>query len=366
MPRKKKSATHPNIRAVAQLAQVSPATVSLALRNQDSIPPETRERVLAAAAQLNYEYKPRAARIAIREAAKPIRNLLYVVNDYGDTPLLANPFYGAILNGAVAASPSFNSYVHPVILQHDHALEAPFPEALRNGPDGILLASPYPPALVKKVASVTECPMVLIDNLIPGSPYDTIMNDDFGGAYQAVQHLLELGHRYISMIMGPLKKPGITPNTPPSVVDRYRGYSAAMLDGGQTPFPAIEIPLAYDQTISGRKELPQWLSGLLARSPRPTALFCNVDFYAVQIISALQSIGYRVPDDMSVVGFDDLDIAQMIHPQLTTVQVNRSAMSQVAVERLAARMAGDSCAPLFIHVGGRLIVRESTGAPSAR
>jgi DNA-binding LacI/PurR family transcriptional regulator len=359
----KKNAARPNIRAVAQLAQLSPATVSLALRNQESIPPETRERVLAAAAKLNYQYRPRSPRAA-KEETKPIRNLLYVVNDYGDTPLLANPFYGAILNGAVGASPSFNSYVHPAILQHDHPMDEPLPETLCNSPDGILLASPYPPRLVKRIASELKCHMVLIDNLIPGSLYDTIMNDDFGGAYQAVQHLLELGHRYIHMVMGPLKKPGIQPDTPPSVVDRYRGYSAAMLDGGQTPFPAIEIPLAYNQTISGRKELPQWLSGLLARSPRITALFCNVDFYAVQIVSALQSMGYRVPDDISVVGFDDLDISQMIHPQLTTVQVNRSAMSQVAIERLVARMEGDTRAPLFIHVGSRLIVRESTAPPA--
>ena len=360
MPRTKKNAAHPNIRAVAQLAGLSPTTVSLALRNQDSIPPETRERVLLAAAKLNYQYRPRGSK---REAATSIRNLLYVVNDYGDTPVLANPFYGAILNGAVAASPSLNSYVHPVILQHDHPLDAPLPEALCNKPDGILLASPYPSALVKKVASTVNCPVVLIDNLIPGSAFDTIMNDDFGGAYQAVQHLLDLGHRYIHMIMGQLKKPGVLPNTPPSVLDRFRGYSAAMLDGGYTPFPAIEIPLDYQQTVPGRKELPQWLGGLLARSPRMTALFCNVDYYAAQIISALHTIGYRVPEDISVVGFDDLDIAQMIHPQLTTVHVNRSAMSQVAMQRLVGRMEGDTSAPLSIHVGARLVVRESSTAP---
>ena len=365
MPRNKKNLLRPNIRAVAQLSGLSPATVSLALRNQDSIPPETRERVLAAAAKLNYQYKPRAIKSAKGQEAKSIRNLLYVVNDYGDAPALANPFYGAILNGAVVASPSFNSYVHPVILQHDHPLDAPLPEPLCNQPDGLLLASPYPTALVKHVAHTVDCPMVLIDNLIPGSPYDTIMNDDFGGAYQAVQHLLDLGHRYIYMIMGPLKKAGVLPNTPPSVLDRYRGYSAAMLDSGHTPFPAVEIPLDYNQTIAGRKELPQWLSGLLSRSPRVTALFCNVDFYAVQIISALHTIGYRVPDDISVVGFDDLEIAQMIHPQLTTVQINRSAMSQVAVERLVARMEGDISAPVSIHVGARLIVRDSTAALSS-
>ncbi len=364
MPRKNKDAEQANIRAVAQLAQVSPTTVSLALRNQESIPPETRERVLEAAAKLNYQYKPRAARSVKREESIPIRNLMYVVNDYGDTPTLANPFYGAILNGAVAASPSFNSYIHTAILQHNHPADAPLPEALCTA-DGILLASPYPPALVNRVASVTNCPIVLIDNYIPGSPYDAIMNDDFGGAYQAVQYLLELGHRYISMVMGQLKKPGVQPDTPPSVIDRYRGYSAAMLNGGAAPFPAIEIPLDYTQTLPGRKELPQWLSGMLARSPRPTALFCNVDFYAVQIIYALHTIGYRVPEDISVVGFDDLDISQMIRPQLTTVQSDRRNMSQLAIERLVRRMEGDRSAPVSIHVGARLVVRESSAAPTA-
>ncbi len=365
MPRPKKTGNQPNIRDVAKLAQLSPTTVSLALRNHDSIPLETRERVLAAAAELNYQYKPRITKSSRKEEPPSIQSLLYVVNDYGDRPLLANPFYGAILNGAVAVSQTFNAYVHPVILQHDHPVNSPLPERLCNKPNGIMMASPYPPALVKQVASAADCPMVLIDNLIPGSPYDTIMNDDFGGAYQATQYLLNLGHRYIFMIMGQLKKPGVSPSIPPSVADRYRGYTAAMLDGGYTPFPAIDLPLTYDQTGPDRKDLPQWLSNLLSRSPRPTALFCNIDFYAAHIISALNMIGYRVPDDISVMGFDDLDISQMIHPQLTTVQVNRSGMSQAAVERLVARMNGDDRPPMIIHVGARLIVREST-APVPR
>lgn len=360
MSRPIKKSTKPNIRSVAELAQLSPTTVSLALRNHESIPLETRERVQAAANQLGYQYEPRAAARKEEPNVEPIRSILYVVNDYGDTPLLSNPFYGAIMNGAVAISQSYNAYVHPAILQHEHPLDLPLPETLGNKPDGVLLASPYPFELVKQVANTVNCPMVLIDNLIPGSPYDSIMNDDFGGAYQAVQHLLDIGHRYISMVIGPLKKPGVSPGTPPSVQDRYRGYSAAMLDNNQTPFPAIEIPLDYKETIPGRKELPQWLGRMLARSPRPTALFCNVDFYAAHIISALLTIGYRVPEDISVVGFDDLDIAQMIHPLLTTVRIDRRAMSEWAMRRLIARIEGDDSPPLTIHVGAKLIEREST------
>jgi DNA-binding LacI/PurR family transcriptional regulator len=360
MPRIKNNPPRPNIRAVAKLAQLSPATVSLALRNQESIPLETRERVMAAADKLGYHYRTRSSPKKEVQIAQPIRSLLYVVNDYGDTPLLANPFYGAILNGAVGVSQSYNAYVHPVILQHDHPLDAPLPDLLGSKPDGVMLASPYPPALVKKVASAVNCPIVLIDNHVPGSPYDAIMDDDFGGAYQAVQHLLGLRHRYIFMVMGQLQKQEISLSIPPSIADRYRGYAAAMMDAGYPPFPAIEMPLTYAQTAPDRKELPQWLSNLLSRSPRPTALFCNVDFYAVHIISALNVLGYRVPDDISVVGFDDLEIAQMIHPQLTTVRINRNAMSQIAVARLIARIEGDDSPPLTIHVGSQIIIRESS------
>ncbi len=363
MPRPKKTTSQPNIRTVAELAQLSPTTVSLALRGHESIPEETRERVLTAAAQLGYQYEPRASKkeeVNAEVVPEPMRSLLYVVHDYGDTPLLSNPFYGALLNGAVGISQSYNSYVHPVILQHEHPLDTPLPEGLNNKPDGILMASPYSAALIQQVAETVNCPMVLIDNLIPGSPYDAIMNDDFGGAYQATQHLLELGHRYIFMVMGPLKKPGVAPHVPPSVLDRYRGYSAALSDAGLPPYPAVEMPLAYNQTMPDRKELPQWLSQLLARTPRPTALFCNIDFYAAHIISALTTLGYRVPDDISVVGFDDLDIAQLTHPQLTTVRINRSAMSHVAMQRLITRIEGDDTPPLTIHVGAKLVVREST------
>ena len=218
--------------------------------------------MLAAAAELNYQYKPRAAKFVNREKSIPIRNLLYVVNDYGDIPILSNPFYGAILNRAVAVSASYNSYVHPAILQHEHPLDAPLPEELCNA-DGILLASPYPPELVKKIASAVSCPMVLIDNFIPGSPYDTIMNDDFGGAYQAVQYLLELGHRTIYMIIGPLKRLGAQPSDPPSIIDRHRGYSAAMLDGGYTPFSGDGNP-ARLQTNLPRAQRTSPMAGRIA------------------------------------------------------------------------------------------------------
>lgn len=331
----------------------------MALRNHENIPAETRERVLNAAAQLGYQYAPRTSSRRA-ESAAPIRSILYVVNDYGDTPHLANPFYGAILNGAVGISQAYNAYVRPAVLQHDHPLDAPLPDALATQPDGIILASPYPPALVARVAASVRCPLVLIDNTVPGSPYDAIMNDDFGGAYQITQHLLQLGHRYIFMIMGQVRKEAGASSVPPSIADRFRGYSTALLDVGQPFFPAVEMPISYELTGPEHKALPQWLASLLSRSPRPTALFCNIDYYAVRIISALTSMGYRVPDDITVVGFDDLDIAQMIHPQLTTVRINRSAISEVAMQRIFARIAGDDSPPLTIHVGARLVVRESS------
>lgn len=98
------------------------------------------------------------------EAVEPIRSILYVVNDYGDTPHLANPFYGVILNGAVGISQSYNADVRPAVLQHDHPLDAPLPDALATKADGVILASPYPQVLVSwwPPACASDCARLTI------------------------------------------------------------------------------------------------------------------------------------------------------------------------------------------------------------
>ncbi len=344
----------PTVRAVAQLAGVSATTVSLALRGDPSIPVETRQRVLEAARQLDYVHVTRNRKGADRRLLK----LAFVIPDYGDRPVTANPFYGELLNGAAQACEGCNASVSLAVLQHNHESTAPLPNTLKGSVDGIVLASPYPQPLVERVAREANVPVVLLDNIFPCSPFDSVMANDFDGGYQATGHLLSLGHRYIITLTGRAGNVGIAP----SFGDRYRGYCAACLDAGLTPLPELEILQPLGPAMDGDgATLQGWLRMVLARSPRPTALFCVADFFAIMTMPVLLAMGFRIPGDVSVVGFDDVPIAGLANPALTTIQSDRKTMSRLAVERLLARIAGEGGPSLAVKVGTRLVARGSAG-----
>jgi LacI family transcriptional regulator len=332
----------PNIRMVAERAQLSPTTVSLALRGDESIPPETRERVLAAARELNYVHAPRPARATEPE----IYQLAFVMPDFGDHPVTANPFYGQVLSGAEQECAERGASMTFSIVPQTLAPSAPLPLALHQArPDGLLLVSAYQQAFVERIARELDPPLVLVDNFLPGQPYDTVMADDFGGGYLATRHLLALGHRRIAMLVGTLSIP--------SFAERYRGYSEACRSAGVEPLSPV--PVEY-----GAPPIAEVFHQLMQAEPRPTAFFCVGDAYAVSIINLARDEGYSVPRDFSVVGFDNLSTLPAIRPALTTVQNHPRALGRIAVQRLMARLSGDVLPPQLITVGVELIVREST------
>jgi LacI family transcriptional regulator len=344
----------PNLRAVAEYVNLSPTTVSLALRGDTSIPPETRKRVLAAAEKLNYEYVPRA-----RKSTKiQIRRLAFVMHDFGDRPVTANPFYGHILSSTEQVCREQHVSLSFVIVQHDHSLGTPLPPALTHDVDGILLSSPYPSALIRRISRESNCPVVLIDNFFPGSPYDSVMADDFGGAYQITNHLLERGHTQIAMLAGYAQDL----ETIPSFQERYRGYSAACAKANVTTIAPIVVPARVDpQPENNLEALTKWVEGVITRFSQVTAFFGISDRFSLALLTALNVLGVSVPENLSVVGFDDVPQAKMNQPPLTTIRSFRDSLAQVAVERLLARVEGDDSPPRYINLGTELIVRSSTG-----
>lgn len=332
----------PNIRMVAERAQLSPTTVSLALRGDESIPRETRERVLAAARELNYVHTPRVAR-----AEQPgISRLVFVMPDTGDHPVTANPFYGEVLGGAEQECGERKARLSFTVLQHGFAEHLPLPSALQD-PDlgGVLLVGAYAPELVDRVAAEVGRPIVLVDNVIPGQPYDSVMADDFGGGFLVTRHLIELGHQHIAMVAGILSAP--------SFAERYRGYHTACLRAGIQPLEPIEV-------VWERPAISAMLREILAQQPRPTAFFCAHDAYAAFVIEQLADFNLRVPDDISIVGFDDLAPMRLIRPPLTTIHNHPRSLGRIGVQRLLARINGEQTPPQGITVGTNLIVREST------
>ncbi len=345
----------PSLRTVAKHVGLSATAVSLALRGDESIPLETRQRVAAAAAELNYNYVPRQT----KRPSKSLRRLVYVVNDYGDEPVTANPFYGYILQGAEQTSQSRHASLSYLVMPHNYPENRPLPLVLTQELDGILMASPYPRTVVDRIQRESGRPLVLIDNAFPGTPYDAVLADDFGGAYQVTRHLIQLGHQNIRMLTGYTQNPEI----PPSFVERARGFQAACSDARLPITEPLIIPVEADPPFELEKvaKMEKWLEGIMAREDRPTAIFCAADFYAVAIVEALTKQGFRVPEDISVAGYDDFEIARKLQPSLTSVHTYKRAMARTAVTLLLNRIDGDNRPPLHITLATQLMARDSTG-----
>jgi LacI family transcriptional regulator len=344
----------PTIRTVAEHTGLSPTTVSLALRGDDSIPLETRNRVINAANELNYKFVPRKKKIE----KKQIKRLVYVIKDYGDQPVIANPFYGQVLSGAEQACREEDTNLSLIVMDHNYPETSELPAALTSDVDGIIMSSPYPLKLIDRIGATCDCPIVLIDNHFPGVNYDTVMADDYGGGYQMAQHLIALGHTRIAVITSWAGSPEI----PPSFRERYRGYADACTAANIEPLSEAIIPqpIASPYMDNGNP-YREWLTQYIADNPDVTALFAVGDFLAIATVQMLQGMRYSIPADYSVAGFDDFEMASMIDPPLTTVHIYKRAMGHAAILRLIARSEGNVMPPLKTLVGVELVVRSSTG-----
>src|SRR5581483_825532 len=167
------------------------------------------------------------------------------------------------------------------------------------------------------------------------------------GADQAMQHLLALGHRRIAAITGP--RGWI------ATEDRRRGYHAALAGAGILPDPGLEIESDFEIT-GGREAAGQ----LLDLAEPPTAIFAFNDNLAIGAIQAARARDMRVPDDLSVVGFDDVELATIVTPALTTVRQPLAEMGRTAVSLLTRLLENQRIETLHIELGTRLVVRDST------
>lgn len=206
-------------------------------------------------------------------------------------------------------------------------------------------------------------PIVLIDRVLPNVECDCVMSDNYGGMYTATKYLIDLGHRRIVFLSRPILQ--LKP-----VGERLRGYRQAMADAGLTPLEPWLVGTA-NKEISTEEVLQRYASAssqdienivrLLRRSPRPTAIVAMNDLMAVQALRAAHLLDLRVPADLSIVGFDDMEIARHAEVPLTTVSQNTFMLGQRAAQMLIERIEGDTSGPRLEVLPTRLVVRASTG-----
>lgn len=329
------------IKDVAERAGVSKSLVSLVMRNASNVSHERRAAVLAAAQELGY--RPNAmARSLVSQKSHVIG---VTVSD------LHNPFFTDVVDGiSVAAEEAgYRALLNSgdrVGEREERAVET----FLQLRTDGvILLGTVVDDAAIDRVGS--ETPLVLASRASRSKIVDSVVTDDVAGAGLAVDHLVGLGHAHIAHISG---------GSGAGARARATGFRAAMRRHGLADRARI---VEGDYTEAGGiKGVDQ----LLEDGPPPTAVFAANDQAALGALRALSEAGLRVPEDVSVIGYDDTYLAAFEHIRLTSVHQQRVAMGRTALELLLERIDGGRTGSRHITLAPGLTVRGSTAAPHRR
>ena len=328
---------------IARQSGVSASTVSLVLNNKPGVSQDTRLRVFAIAEKLDYPMK------SAPTIGKNIHlsTVGMVIKTDPDIVPQANPFYSKVIVGiedACRAKGINLLFATLPVDENNHPIEVP---ALLTNElvDGLLMVGTFVDETISSISGKRTPPIVLVDGYSNSDYYDTVISDNFRAAYQAVAYLIDQGHRHIGMLGG-------EEDCYPSLKERRNGYLRAMKEHGLSEVYIANFNInrskGYDETVS-----------LLKEYPHLTALFCINDDVGSAAIRAAQTLGKRVPGDISVIGYDDTYIAANTHPELTTMRVDTVAMGRAAVQLLSLRIMNPELARMTLTIHTTLVERES-------
>ncbi len=335
----------PTLKDVAEHARVSFKTVSNVVNNRSSeVSVETRERVLESISALNY--RPNVAARHLRKGQSGVLALAI--------PDLINPYFAALSTAVVEAA---EAHQYAMLIEHTGGRRAR--EVLiasgfsRHLLDGVIL---NPISLEIEDLADINVPIVLLGERLLSAPYDHVVIDNVAAARLAMQHLLGLGRRRIAAV-DLWEERGDTPRL------RLRGYTEALTQAGLVIDQSLIVSTLT--TRHGRMEGIEAMRRLLTLDRPPDAVLCFNDLVALGAMRVLQDAGYRVPDDVAVVGFDDIEEGRYAAPRLTTIAPDKIEIGRLAVSMLLGRVNGSRTVPLErVQPPFQLVVRESTVGPT--
>ncbi|MEW6046876.1 MAG: LacI family DNA-binding transcriptional regulator [Bacillota bacterium] len=336
------------IREVARVARVSPSTVSRALAGNPRISEATRLRVLEAMESLGY--RPNAiARSLVTRSSRTLGVVLYRPPDQA----FAHPFFAEALRGVARAAQDFG---YSIMVTAAETYEAEAQQCLamlqdRRADGAVLLASRNPDPLIAELVR-QRLPFVVLGR-VPGQPsVYWVNNDNFQAAALAVTHLIELGHRRIALIGGH-EELVVTQ-------DRLNGFVMTLQEANLS-LPPGWVSLGEFTWQHGHREARRLLEG----GDRPTAIVGMDDVLAAGVCRAAREMGLELPRDLSVVGFNDDPLAQLLNPPLTTVRIPARELGEAAARQLIDRLNGRIPPVRHIILPVELVVRGSTAPPPA-
>lgn len=324
---------------VARAAEVSIMTVSRAVNDKPGVGPELRQRIMALAEEMGYRPNHIARGLATRQTA----TIGLVVPD------IANPFFAQMARGAEDAAFEAGYNLFLINTAEDRGREeAALESLLQKEIDGIILCSSRLPG-DELQESVSRFPAVVLVNRDLPAPADNVallnVNDELG-ARLAVQHMVASGRQRIAFVAGPA--------TSISGQRRVDGYRAALKTAGLTFDPEM-LEHCAPTTAGGANGA----AAILARRPKVDAILAFNDLVAFGVIQACEQIGREVPGQLAVIGFDDVPLAEIMRPQLTTLHVNLTQIGRLAMQTLLGAISGEDSVMPSYQLDPELMVRES-------
>lgn len=331
----------PTIQDVARHANVSAATVSRVLSSPERVSEEARERVFEAVRETGYTIN-QAARSLRQQTARTILAAL---------PNIGNPFYSTILEAVIgaAAARGYAVLVAARLSEDPNRWLADY--LLSNRADGLLIfdGSLDTRLLHELVPEGTALPLVAAYDELPDPQVNSVLTDNRAAAHRAVGHLLDYGHRRLAHVQGPSRN--ASPN------ERHVGFCEAMGNAG------LDIPADWimpgDYTMNAGIAAANRIG---AMRERPTAVFCGNDEMAIGLVARLRELGVECPRDISIIGFDDIAVAQHYAPPLTTMRQPREEIGRIATDSVIDIIEGAAREPGPLHavLPARLVIRQST------
>jgi LacI family transcriptional regulator len=338
------------LRDVADLANVAIGTASQALNGKEGVLPDTRERVIQAAKTLGYDQRFQFAEPVLED----LRTIGVIKHNSYDRPGL-DPFYFPVISGIERECREYGlSMVYTTMEVDDYNRATRLSANVARGQfSGLLVVGAYLNRDMARQVSTANCPVVLVDGYSESTRFDRVLMNNVESAQRAVSYLIEKGHRHIGLI-------GSSANCYPSIMERREGYFRALQEHGINESYVVD-------SILNRDASHQATLALLNQYPHVSALFVVNDNAAMGAISAVRELKCEVPDDISVVGFDDIAFAQDMVPPLTTMHVDKMEMGKLALRQLIYRIENKEAPLVTILMDTNLVARKSVRQlPSGR
>lgn len=330
------------IKDVAALANVSPSTVSRVLSNSPRISEDTKQRVRKALDQLDYHPNVFARGLVTNTASS-----IGILIPPQMTEFFANPFFSEMMSGVseVARREGFDTVLSTSAVDEEDAVDRMMRGRRVDGL--ILLMSRKEDPVLQKVVE-QSFPAVLLGRPADSVPIAYVNNDNVKAAYEATMHLIRLGHERIGFLGGAFDLI--------VTMDRLDGYRMALHEAGIAQNPRMEVPSFFLEQGGY-----QGMMHLLALPVRPTAVLASDDVLAFGAMRAAGELGYHLPDELAIIGFNDIRLAELANPALTSVRVHMHELGASATELLIEQIKNPSIGPRSKIVDTELVIRTSCG-----